>query len=80
MGFILTRKSDHFVFHGSPPEQIIVRDTATPESKTRTYSVIADYGWAERILCSGAYRADANSIATLIGEHVDIPVTLTPIN
>jgi hypothetical protein len=71
-----TRTFSDFVLNDSLPERLAVRDTAPPESATRFYSVVADYGWAERILCSESYLRDANSIARIIGEHMDIPVSL----
>jgi hypothetical protein len=76
MAYTFTRTTDHFILNDSLPQRLDVRDTALPESATRTYSVIADYGWAERILCSGSYLRDANSIALIIGDHLDIPVSL----
>lgn len=33
---------------------------------TRTWMVVADYGWAERILCSGCYETDAEGIIAAI--------------
>lgn len=71
-----TRTFDDFVLNDSLPERLVVRDTAPPESATRFYSVIADYGWAESILCSESYLPHANSIARIVGEHLDIPVRL----
>ena len=70
-----TRTFGHFILNDSLPERLFVRDTAPPENATRTYSVIADYGWAESILCSDSYRDHANSLAAIIGEHMDIPVS-----
>lgn len=76
MTYTYTRTFPHFILNDSLPERLMVHDTAAPESKTRTYSVIADYGWAQKILCSDSYKGDANSIATILGEHLDIPVQL----
>jgi hypothetical protein len=74
--FTYTKTYNHFVLNQTLPQRLVVRDTAPPESITRTYSVIADYGWAERILCSESYRDDANSIATILAEFLDIPADL----
>lgn len=41
---------------------------------TKTYSVRAHYGWAEKILCTGSYLKDANDIAHTIGEFLNVPV------
>jgi hypothetical protein len=71
-----TRTFAHFILNKSLPTRLMVHDTSPPESKTRFYSVVADYGWAEKILCSESYLPDANSIAEIIGEHLDIPVVL----
>lgn len=35
---------------------------------TPTFMVVADYGWAERILCGGCYQQDADAIAAAITE------------
>jgi hypothetical protein len=74
-----TKTFSDFVLNDSLPERLVVRDTAPPKNATRTYSVVADYGWAERILCSDSYRNDANSIARIIGEYMDIPVSLAEV-
>jgi hypothetical protein len=71
-----TRTFAHFILSGTLPTRLMVCDTSPPENKTRSYSVVADYGWAETILCSESYLPDANSIAEIIGEHLDIPVVL----
>jgi len=71
-----TKTFSHFVLNDSLPKALMVHDTAEPESKTRLFSVVADYGWAQKILSSESYKADANSIATIIGEYLDIPVKL----
>lgn len=36
--------------------------TSDDDSATDTFSVVADYGWAQRILCSGCYQQDAEAI------------------
>ena len=71
-----TKTTDHFVLNVSLPERLSVVDTSPVEDKTRLYSVVADYGWAEKILCSESFLDDANSIATILGEHLGIPVQL----
>jgi len=35
---------------------------------TQTFMVVADYGWAERILCGGCYLPDAEAICAAIEE------------
>jgi hypothetical protein len=70
-----TRTFNRFLLKGDLPSRLRVRDTAPPESATRLFSVVADYGWAERLLCCDCYRDDANDIAATIGECLDIPVT-----
>lgn len=70
------RKLGHFALNGSLPERIIVRDTSPVGSPTRLYSLILDYGWAESIACSECYRDTADSIAIIVGNHLEIPVTL----
>lgn len=35
---------------------------------TATFMVRADYGWAQRILCSGCYRQDALAIEAALNE------------
>jgi hypothetical protein len=65
-----------FELDGKQPKRLHVRCTSAPGDATQTYSVIADYGWAERILCSGSYLRDANDIADALGEALLIPVDL----
>lgn len=50
------------------PEKVSVVKTSDDESATDTFSVVADYGWAERILCSGSYQQDAEAIKLAIEE------------
>lgn len=71
-----TKTFADFILNDSLPERLRVSDTAPEHSKTRTYSVVADYDWAEMVLCSGSYLDHANSIARIIGEFLDIPVAL----
>lgn len=39
-----------------------------PHGETPTFMVVADYGWAERILCEGCYLLDARMIEAAINE------------
>ncbi len=65
-----------FVFNDSVPQRFIVRDTTNPTSMTRSYSIIADYGWAETIVCSGSSLKDANSIARILSAELGITCML----
>lgn len=65
-----------FKLNGTTPENLFVTQTSPPEHATKLYSVIASYGWAEKILCSECYVQDANDIATAIGEKLGIRVSL----
>lgn len=56
-----------FELNGSQPKKLMIRDTANTESVTRTYSVIAEYEWAESVLCSGCFLDDAKDIAQCVG-------------
>lgn len=68
-----TRTFDRFLLDDTLPERLFVRDV-TPESHaTRLFAVVADHGWAERILCGDCYLKDANDIAFAVGELLDIP-------
>jgi len=69
-------ETDLFLLNGTHPRKVEVRDTTPPENKTRLYSVVADYGWAETILCSECYLRDANGIAMCISARLDIPALL----
>lgn len=72
---MVNRKETTFVLNGTLPKQIIVRGT-TPENHTpRLFSVILDYDWVEKIICSDCYLTDANDIAYIIGEFLFIPYT-----
>lgn len=35
---------------------------------TATYMIVADYGWAERILCNGMYLNDALAIEAAVNQ------------
>jgi len=65
-----------FELDGTQPKRLCVRCASPPEHATQTYSVVADYGWAERILCSDAYLRDANDIAETIAEGLLVPAEL----
>lgn len=65
-----------FILDGTEPTRLVVRDTAPPDWVTRTFSVIADYGWAERILCSECYRHDADAIAIILADRLGITAEL----
>jgi hypothetical protein len=69
-----TQTFDRFLLDGRPPRRLSVRDAAPPESATQLYSVVADYGWAERVLCSGSCLRDANDLALTVAEYLRIPV------
>lgn len=65
---------DRFLLDGSLPERIVLRDVTPENHATRLYAVLADHGWAERILAGDCYRQDANDLAYAVGELLDIPV------
>lgn len=65
-----------FELDGTLPRRLCVRCTSPADHVTRTYSIVADHGWAERILCSDSYLRDANDIAKVIGSWLQIPVEL----
>lgn len=65
-----------FELQGNQPFRLIVRRTSPPDDATATYSVIADYGWAERILCSGCSLRDANDIANCLADGMLIAAEL----
>lgn len=37
---------------------------------TKTFAVVADYGWAESILCEGCYERDADAIVAALNEAI----------
>jgi hypothetical protein len=69
-----TRTFDRFLLDGGLPERILVRDVTPEDHATKVFAVVADHGWAERILASGCYQRDANDLAFAVGELLDIPV------
>ncbi len=72
--YTFTRTFDRFLLDGGLPDRIIVREVTPEGHATRIYVVVADHGWAERIVASGCYMRDANDIAYAIGELLDIPI------
>lgn len=52
---------------GGLPEDVRVVDEGKAGA-TPTFMVVADYGWAERILCGGCYERDANAIRAAVLE------------
>lgn len=69
-----TRTFDRFLLDGGLPDRIVVRDVTPEDHATQVFVVVADHGWAERILASGCYGRDANDIAFAVGELLDIPI------
>lgn len=61
-----------FELKGESPGRVIVRDVSPAGAGTRQYAVIADYGWAERFLCSHCYLDDAVDIAKLIAADLGV--------
>lgn len=54
-------------WNGKLPEELRVVEEAD-HGVTPTFMVVADYGWAERILCGGCYEPDAEAIAAALRE------------
>lgn len=69
-----TRTHDRFLLDNSLPERILVHEVTPEGHATRLFAVVADHGWATRILAGDCYQRDANDIAYSIGELLDIPV------
>lgn len=69
-----TRTFDRFLLDGGIPERIIVREVTPEGHATRLFAVVADHGWAERIVAGDCYLRDANDLAFAIGELLDIPI------
>ncbi len=65
-----------FELNNSFPVKLMVHCTSEPQYATKTYSVVADYGWAQKLLCSDSYLEDANQIASILAEKLNIPVEL----
>lgn len=52
-----------------PNVRVVQQDGPGVDDKaTAFYMVVADYGWAEWILCTGSYQQDAEAIAAAIRE------------
>lgn len=49
------------------PDDVRVVEEAD-HGETPTFMVVADYGWAERIVCSGCYQQDAEMIRLALYE------------
>jgi hypothetical protein len=47
----------------SVPERVSTFVSSNESSATTLYGVAVDYGWCERILCSGSYEHDAKGLA-----------------
>jgi hypothetical protein len=67
-----------FALNDTHPKRLFVRCVSSPEDATPIYAIIADHGWAERILCTGCTRDDANDIAETLGEALLAPAELAP--
>lgn len=65
---------DEFELLGTRPASLHVRETTANGAKTETFCIVADYDWAEVILCGGCYRDHANGIARVLGAEFDCPV------
>lgn len=69
-----TRTFDRFLLDDSLPVRIVVREVTPEGHATRLFAVVADHGWAERILAGDCYRRDAEDLGFAVGELLDIPV------
>lgn len=70
--------ADLLELDGKTPQRLRVVDLTPEGHATRLFGVVADYGWAERILFSDAYETDARQIASVLaaalgGVPVDAP-------
>lgn len=54
------------------PEAISAVNTTPEGHATETFSVVADYGWASRILSSGSYERDAEAVAQALREAIAV--------
>lgn len=63
-----------FTLNGSLPQRIVVGEVTPEGHATRLFAVVADHGWAERILASNCYAHDARDIAAAVGKFLDVPV------
>jgi hypothetical protein len=69
-----TIHQQRFLLDGKPPKRIVVREVTPEGHATRIFAVVADHGWAERILASDCYQRDANDLAWAIGNVLDISI------
>jgi hypothetical protein len=60
------------------PDVRVVQEEKT--GATDTFMVIADYGWAERILCERCYLQDAEAICAAIREARPGPLPASAID
>ena len=65
--------SDRFLLDDSLPERIVVREVTPEGHATCIFAVVADYGWAERILAGDCYEDIANDLAFTVAEYLDVP-------
>lgn len=63
---------DLFEWNGILPNlRIVQQDGPGIDDKvTPFYMIVADYGWAERIICMGSYKQDAEAIIQAILEVI----------
>jgi hypothetical protein len=73
-----TRTYDRFLLDESLPKRIVVREVTPEGHATHLFAVVADHGWAERILAGDCYRKDANDLAFVVGEFLDVPIEEAP--
>lgn len=57
---------DLLEWNGVFPDVRVVEEAE--HGATATFLIVADYGWAERILCGGCYRDDAEALCAAIRE------------
>lgn len=69
-----TRTFNRFLLRGTLPERIVVGDVTPEGHATRLFAVVADHGWAERLLAGDCYERDALDLALTVGEYLDVPV------
>lgn len=56
---------DLLEWNGVLPDLRIIEEE---HGATATFMIVADYGWAERILCGGCYEGDAQTILVALDE------------
>lgn len=72
-----TKTYDRFLLDGTVPTSLSVSAIISEGQATQKFAVVADYGWAEKILCGDCYEQDANDIARTIAEFFDIPYKMS---